>query len=96
LAVAIFGTILSGVFRGDLERRLDSLHLAREVRVQIEAQRNKLAAAQTSDARGQQAIDAAFVAGYRTVLWLAAGLSLASAVSAAALIRTERRSEPGR
>jgi hypothetical protein len=94
LAVAIFGTILSGVFQGDLERRLDSLQVAPEVRVQIEAQRSKLAAADTDDARGRQAIEEAFVAGYRTVLWLAVGLALASAVSAAALIRTERRSGP--
>jgi EmrB/QacA subfamily drug resistance transporter len=96
LAVAIFGTILSAVFSGDLERRLDVLHVAPEVRVQIEAQRNKLAAAETNDTRGRQAIDEAFVAGYRTVLWLAVGLALASAVSAAALIRTERRCDPGR
>ncbi len=90
LAVAIFGVILSSVFWSDLQRRLDSLHVGPEVRVQIEAQRNKLAAAETSDPRGRQAIDEAFVAGYRTVLWLAAGLALASAVSAAVLIRTEK------
>jgi len=95
LAVAIFGTILSAVFRGDLQRRLDVLHVGPEVRMQIEAQRNKLAAAETGDARGRQAIEEAFVGGYRTVLWLAAGLALASAASAAALIRNVRRSEPG-
>jgi hypothetical protein len=64
------------------------------VRAQIEAQRDKLAAAETEDPRGRQAIDDAFVGGYRTVLWLAAALALASAVSAAALITTERRAAP--
>jgi EmrB/QacA subfamily drug resistance transporter len=94
LAVAVFGAILGGVFQRDLPRRLESLHVGPAVRAQIEAQQDKLAAAETGDARGREAIDEAFVAGYRTVLWLAAGLALASAVSAAALITTG--SDPSR
>ena len=73
LAVAVFGALLSGVFQSALERRLDRLDLAPAVRAQIEAQRSRLAAAETRDARGRQAIEEAFVAGYRTVLWVAAG-----------------------
>jgi EmrB/QacA subfamily drug resistance transporter len=91
LAVAVFGAILSGVFQGALDRRLDSLHLAPAVRAQIESQRSKLAAAETGDARGRQAIGEAFVAGYRTVLLVAMGLALASSLSAAVLIKTDRR-----
>jgi predicted MFS family arabinose efflux permease len=93
LAVAVFGALLSGVFQSALERRLDSAAVAPAVRAEIEAQRSKLAAAETGDARGRRAIEEAFVAGYRTVLWVAAGLALASSLSAAVLIRTERRSE---
>ena len=93
LAVAVFGALLSGVFQRALGRRLDSLDLAPAVRVQIEAQRSRLAAAETEDARGRQAIEKAFVAGYRAVLWVATGLALASSLSAAALIATKRRSE---
>ena len=93
LAVAVFGALLSGVFQSGLERRLDRLDLAPAVRAQIEAQRSRLAAAETRDARGRQAIEDAFVAGYRMVLWVAAGMAIASSLSAAVLIRTERRLE---
>jgi hypothetical protein len=92
LAVAVFGALLSGVFQSALTRRLDRLALPPTVRAQIEAQRSKLAAAETSDARGRRAIEEAFVAGYRTVLWVAVGLALTSSLSAAALIATKRRS----
>jgi EmrB/QacA subfamily drug resistance transporter len=93
LAVAVFGALLTGVFQSALDRRLDSLAVTPAVRAEIEAQRSKLAAAETGDARGRQAIEEAFVAGYRRVLWVAVGLALASSLSAAVLIRTERRSE---
>ncbi|HEY2014045.1 MAG TPA: MFS transporter [Bryobacteraceae bacterium] len=91
LAVAVFGALLSGVFERELTRRLDDLAVPPVVRAEIEAQRSKLAAAESSDVRGRHAIEEAFVAGYRTVLWVAAGLALASAISAAVLIDAERR-----
>jgi EmrB/QacA subfamily drug resistance transporter len=92
LAVAVFGVLLNGVFQSALNGRLDSLAVAPAVRAQIEAQRSRLAAAETGDPRGRQAIQEAFVAGYRMVLWVAVGLALASSLSAAVLIKSERRS----
>jgi MFS family permease len=91
LAVAVFGALLSGVFQKSLDRQLDKLQVAPAVRAQIQAQRTKLAAAETGDARGRQAIEEAFVEGYRTVLWVSVGLALASSLSAAVLIGRERR-----
>ena len=90
LAVAVFGALLSGVFQSNLARRMDHLDLAPSARAQIEAQTAKLAAVETTDPEGRKAVSESFVAGYRTVLWLAAGLAFASSISAAILITTER------
>jgi EmrB/QacA subfamily drug resistance transporter len=92
LAVAVFGALLNGVFQSTLDRRLDSVALAPGVRAEIEEQRSKLAAAETKNPLERQAIEEAFVAGYRTVLWVAVGLALSSSLSAALLIRTEGQS----
>jgi EmrB/QacA subfamily drug resistance transporter len=91
LAVAVFGALLSGVFERALDYRLDSLAVPPSVRTEINTQRSKLTAAETKDPRARQAIKEAFVAGYRTVLWVAAGLAVASSLSAAVLIKTEKR-----
>jgi EmrB/QacA subfamily drug resistance transporter len=90
LAVALFGALLAGVFRSALDERMDRLAVPPPVRFEIEAERSKLAAVQTQDARGRRAIDEAFIAGYRVVLWVAVGLALASSMSAFLLIRTQR------
>jgi hypothetical protein len=89
LAVAVMGLILSSVFNRTLDRRLERLALTSAVRMEIDAQRPRLAAAEISDRAGRQAIDEAFVAGFRVVLWVAVGLALASSLSAAWLIRPQ-------
>ena len=57
---------------------------------QIDTQRRDLAAAHTSDPRGREAVQRAFIAGYRTVVWIGVALAIASAISAAAMIGDER------
>jgi len=91
LAVAVFGALLTAVFGASLNRQLDGLELAPAVRTNIEGQRSKLAAIETEDARARQAVEESFVSGYRTILWVAAGLAIASSLSAATLISNKPR-----
>ena len=88
LSIAVLGLALSSVFNHSLDRRMDSLSLSLAVRTQINSQRPKLAAAETSDTGGRQAIQESFVAGYRVVVSIAAILGLASSLTAAILIQS--------
>src|SRR5581483_2947494 len=71
LAVAVLGFVLITVFNRDLDRRLDRFSVSSEVRQQIDSQRSKLAAIETDSSEARKAIAESFVAGYRTVLWIA-------------------------
>lgn len=82
LAVAVFGLILFSSFNSNLDRRLSELSLSQSDRQQIDRQRPKLAAVETSDPRVKLAVAASFVSGYRIVLWVAVGLALVSALTA--------------
>jgi EmrB/QacA subfamily drug resistance transporter len=90
LAIAVFGLVLSVAFNRVLEKRLQNLNVSSQTRGQVESQRNKLAAIETADPGARRAVNEAFVAGYRTVLWIAAALAFASSLSAAALIEDTR------
>jgi hypothetical protein len=94
LAVAVMGLVFSITFDGRLGRGLDGLGLPAAERYRVEAERGKLAAATSEDVRVQRLIRESFVGAYGVVLWIAAGLSVASALSAAVLI--EARPAPQR
>jgi EmrB/QacA subfamily drug resistance transporter len=89
LAIAVLGLTLSAVFNCSLDRKMDAMPATPALRVELNAQRPKLAAAQTSDSRGREMVKESFIAGYRIVVFIAAGLGLASALTALALIRNE-------
>jgi MFS family permease len=90
LAVAVLGFVLITVFNRDLDRRLERLSVSSEVRQQIDSQRPKLAAIQTTNSDARKAIAESFVAGYRTILWIAVVLSVASSLSAVLFIKVKK------
>jgi MFS family permease len=85
LAVAVFGFVLSRVFNRTLDARLSRLDLPGPVRAEIDAQRPRLAAAGSGDSGARRAVAESFVDGYRVVVWIAAALAGASALSATRL-----------
>ncbi len=90
LAVAVLGLVLITVFNHRLDNRLDDMNIARETRQAIDSQRSKLAAIQTGDKQVRRAIALSFVDGYRRIVWIAVGLSLASSLSAFMLIGSKK------
>ena len=90
LAIAILGFVLITVFNRDLDRRLSSLSVPSEIRQQIDSQRSKLAAIQITNTTAREAINESFVAGYRTLLWIAVALSVSGSYSAVFLIDLKR------
>jgi EmrB/QacA subfamily drug resistance transporter len=91
LAIAALGFVLITVFNGQLHQRLNDPSVPPSIRQQIESQRSKLAAVQTTNSAARQAIAESFVAGYRSVLWIAISLSIASSLSAALCINLKEK-----
>jgi hypothetical protein len=91
LAIAVLGFVLITIFNGHLDQRLNDLSVPPAVRQQIDSQRSKLAAIQTTNSAARRAIAESFVAGYRSLLWIAIALSLASSLSAALFINLEEK-----
>ena len=86
LAIATLGFVLITIFNRHLDQRLNSLSAPPAIRQQIDSQRSKLAAIQTTNSAARRAIAESFVAGYRSLLWIAVALSIASSLSAALFI----------
>jgi EmrB/QacA subfamily drug resistance transporter len=93
LAVAVLGVFAYGAFSATLDARLESMELPGEVLSDLEAAKGDLGAAEAPEGvdaglvvRIERAIDESFVAGFRTVMLVSAGLALASALAAALLV----------
>lgn len=98
LAIAVFGVLLTAAFDARLAHELASLQLPPGLGASVLAQRQKLAGIVIPDSAGatvtaalRHAIGVSFVAGFRQVMWLSAGLAGISAVSAWWLIEGKPR-----
>ncbi len=96
LAIAILGIVMVMVFDSHLNRDLTHLALPSDVLQQIRTDGNKLAGLQTpasvdlqTRAEIQESVKQAFVSGFRIVMLICAGLSLASALVAGVMIRQD-------
>jgi predicted MFS family arabinose efflux permease len=83
LALAVFAPVFFAVFTQSLSRGLERVEATAEVAQHVESQRTRLGAIETDDARGRAAVEGAFVAGFRVVVLIAAGLATAASACAA-------------
>ncbi len=97
MAVAVLGVFVYGAFSANLDARLESMDLSGGVRSELEAAKADLGAAEAPEGvdagtavRIERAIDESFVAGFRAVMLVSAGLALASTLAAAILISDRR------
>jgi EmrB/QacA subfamily drug resistance transporter len=93
LGIAVFGVVILSAFGGQLERRLSQLPIDPELRAVVSEQRVRLAGAEVPAGVDDQtrmslrnAINESFRSGFRVVMTAAAGLALASALSALMMI----------
>jgi len=98
LAIAVFGAVMAGVFDVALADRLREMGASAQVSAFLEGERSKLAGAAlppgvdaATAAALKRAVAESFVAGFRWVMLLGAGLAVLSAASAWVMIR---RTEP--
>jgi MFS family permease len=100
LAIAVLGLIMVKAFDSRLNQRLAGFSLPPEIRQELQQNESKLAGLQVpaglapdTEAAVRQSIQGAFVFGFRILMLICAGLSLASAAVARLMISKDR--EPG-
>lgn len=101
LAIAVFGVVMVAAFSNQLTRHLAAVPIAPDVRAELQANQNKLAALQppgglapASASATESAILASFVSSFRLVMWVCALLALASSATAWRMIPGRSTSKP--
>lgn len=98
LAVAMLGIFMSTAFNSNLDEKLNAINLQPEIRAELDAGRNNLAALkipEKADAQTKQsikqAVNESFVSGFRLIAYIAAALAVFSAFAAWLLIAGKNR-----
>lgn len=98
LAIAVMGILMLVVFGDRMDDMLKPIGLPTEVQQELASQRLKLGATEVPQGLGgetrtavENAIAMSFVGGFRVVMWVSAGLALAGALGAAAILRGKVR-----
>jgi EmrB/QacA subfamily drug resistance transporter len=108
LAIPMLGIFVFLAFSGGLDARVQSLDLSPQAYKQLEAEKVNLGGAEVpsgvskeTGVKIEHAIHASFLAGFRLAMFIAAGLAVASAVTAALIMegkdrttKAERTSQP--
>ena len=101
LAIALLGIVMLNRFSHSLSQRIAPLQLASDAQQFLDSQRVNLAAADLPPGLGSDveaalkaAISAAFIDGFRLVMWIAVGLAIASAIVAALMIAQRQKVSP--
>ena len=96
LAIAILGLVVAQVFNRRLDTRLAALQVPPDLLRLLADQRGKLAGAEIPNSVAgslrsaiEQAIDQSYIDSFRLTMLIAAGLALASAIAAAAMIQNQ-------
>jgi hypothetical protein len=97
LAIAMFGSLMAWAFDAQLQASLHAVQLPPELVASVQAQRAKLAAIElpggtdaASAAAVHRIVGDAFVAGFRWIMALSAGLALAGSAVAAVFVRRDQ------
>ncbi|MCA1579542.1 MAG: MFS transporter [Acidobacteria bacterium] len=102
LALAVFGVVILFAFSNQLDARLNGMGIDEQSRRSVYEQRVKLAGLQVPEtlsaevqAEIKQAVADSFVFGFRLIMWISAGLALASALSSWLMIGKSRPVKAG-
>ena len=98
IAIAVFGIIVLGIFSNNLTSQLPLLHIPAAIQHSILLQQNKLVGieipaglSRSTHTAVQHTISESFIASFRVIMLLAAGLAIGSSVAALLFIEDKRQ-----
>jgi EmrB/QacA subfamily drug resistance transporter len=91
MAIAILGLVMTKVFNYHLVEKLKISSIPAPARQEVLRQSTQFANIKTHDESTHRLVQESFIAGYKIVIWIAVALSFFSSLSAAVLIKDEKK-----